>query len=56
MVNTVNNIKTANPNTTIEVLIPDFIGYHNGINQIVESKPDIINHNIETISRLHSKD
>jgi len=54
-VNTVNNIKTANPNTTIEVLIPDFIGYHNGINQVVESKPDIINHNIETISRLHSK-
>ena len=54
-VNTVNNIKTANPNTTIEVLIPDFIGYHNGVKQIVESKPDIINHNIETISRLHSK-
>ena len=54
-VNTVNNIKIANPNTTIEVLIPDFIGYHNGIKQVVESKPDIINHNIETISRLHSK-
>ena len=36
----------------IEVLIPDFSGNHDDIDKIIESKPDVIAHNIETVRRL----
>jgi lipoic acid synthetase len=38
----------------IEVLIPDFSGNHDYINMIMDSKPDVIAHNIETVRRLTS--
>ncbi|MFI3263283.1 MAG: lipoyl synthase [Rikenellaceae bacterium] len=45
-------VKTLMPNTTLELLIPDFDAKKSLIDIVVDSKPDIIGHNIETIRRL----
>jgi len=39
--------------TVIEVLIPDFRGHEQDLARVVEAGPDVINHNIETVERLH---
>jgi lipoic acid synthetase len=52
---TVKAIQQASPQTTIEVLIPDFQGSPDALKTVVASSPEIINHNVETISRLYSK-
>jgi lipoic acid synthetase len=49
------NIKRESPDTTVEVLIPDFTGDKKAVEAVVKSKPDIINHNIETVPQLYSK-
>jgi len=49
---TIKMIKLVNPSTTLEVLIPDFDGKTNLIDLIIAEKPDIISHNLETVSRL----
>lgn len=49
---TIVKIKQLNPNTTIEVLIPDFNGNHNYVKQILAVNPHIISHNLETVKRL----
>ena len=51
-VNTINEIKRLNPETTIEVLIPDFQGRPQLIDLIIKAKPNIISHNMETVPRL----
>ena len=51
-VNTILKIKELNKNTTIEVLIPDFQGKKEFIKLIIDTKPDVISHNIETVRRL----
>ncbi len=48
----INECRKRNPKTTIEVLIPDFDAKHKLIDIILEAKPDIIAHNIETVRRL----
>lgn len=50
--NTILEIKKVNPNTTLEVLIPDFDGNEHLIHQIIETQPEIISHNLETVQRL----
>lgn len=45
-------IKKAHPSTYVEVLIPDFKGNEELIQKIIDAKPDVIAHNIETIERL----
>lgn len=50
--NCVSEIKKFNPNTLIEVLIPDFQGRTECLNDIIKSHPDVIGHNIETVERL----
>ena len=45
-------IKKVNPDTTIEVLIPDFDGKTELIDLIIAEKPNIISHNLETVRRL----
>lgn len=45
-------IRETNPTTTIEVLIPDFNGRHELLDIILEARPDIIGHNLETVCRL----
>ncbi len=49
---TIRNIKKVNPETTLEVLIPDFDGKTELIDLIIAEKPDIISHNLETVERL----
>ncbi|MBQ4647190.1 MAG: lipoyl synthase [Candidatus Gastranaerophilales bacterium] len=51
--NTINEIRKLNHNVKIEVLTPDFKGDKIALNRIVEAKPDVFNHNIETIERLY---
>ena len=46
-------IRKETPNTTVEVLIPDFMCDFDAIKRVVEAKPDVINHNLETIKRLY---
>jgi lipoic acid synthetase len=40
---------------TIEVLVPDFMGNEEAIRTVVEAKPDVINHNVETVPRLYKR-
>lgn len=47
-------IKRENPNATVEVLIPDFRGQREPLNQVIAAAPDVINHNLETVPRLYS--
>lgn len=49
---TVRMIKHENPGITIETLIPDFDGEEIYLQRLIDSKPDIISHNIETVRRL----
>lgn len=49
---TIKAIKQENPDTTIEVLIPDFQGKLPLVDIICETSPDVISHNIETVRRL----
>jgi lipoic acid synthetase len=49
---TVKQIKRVNERVTIECLIPDFDGNKSFIEKIIDSKPEIISHNIETVRRL----
>jgi lipoyl synthase len=51
----IKQIKSLNPGTTIEVLIPDFQGNTNQIRQIIDAEPNIISHNLETVRRLTPK-
>jgi lipoic acid synthetase len=51
---TINKVRTANPEIKIEVLIPDFKGENHAIDEVIEARPDILNHNIETVPRLYS--
>ncbi len=53
--NTILKIRELNPNTTIEVLIPDFKGDKECIDRVINAKPDILNHNLETVPRLYKK-
>ena len=47
--------RKKNPNTTIEVLTPDFLRKGESYKTILESNPDVFNHNIETVPRLYVK-
>ncbi|MDD5434493.1 MAG: lipoyl synthase [Nitrospira sp.] len=50
---TISLIRKFNPESTIEVLIPDFKGSVESLNIVVSEMPDVINHNIETVPRLY---
>lgn len=49
---TIRAIKAVNPRTTVEVLIPDFQGRLELVDQVVEAAPEIISHNMETVRRI----
>ena len=49
---TIREIRRQNPETTIEVLIPDFQGQRELVEQVIEAQPDIISHNMETVRRI----
>ncbi len=52
---TIAAIREVNPKATVEVLIPDFRGSPAAIEVVVRARPDIINHNLETIPRLYGQ-
>jgi len=52
---TIKATKDLCPKTIVEPLIPDFRGNEDSIKIVVESKPEVISHNIETVSRLTPK-
>jgi lipoic acid synthetase len=49
---TVRAIRHKNPNTTLETLIPDFMGKWENLQKIIDVKPEIVSHNLETVRRL----
>ncbi|MGM9758858.1 MAG: lipoyl synthase [Parabacteroides sp.] len=51
-VKTIEAIKRVNPETTVEVLIPDFQGRLELVDQVVQAQPEIISHNMETVRRI----
>jgi lipoic acid synthetase len=50
---TIKTVREYNPEVKIEVLIPDFKGDSQALNQILQAEPDVLNHNIETVPRLY---
>lgn len=49
---TIRAVRYRNPNTAIEVLVPDFKGKMSDVDTVLDAKPDIFNHNVETVERL----
>ncbi len=52
-VNVITEIRTQSPGTQIEVLTPDFQGVAKAREMVVNARPEILNHNIETVPRLY---
>ncbi len=50
---TINRIRAAAPATTIEVLTPDFLRKEGALETVVAARPDVYNHNLETVPRLY---
>jgi lipoyl synthase len=51
----IEEIRKLSPKTTIEVLIPDLCGNWEALKIIIEAKPEVLNHNTETVPRLYKK-
>ena len=51
----ISETRKQNPNTTIEVLTPDFLRKDESYKKVVQAKPDVFNHNIETVPALYRK-
>ncbi len=54
-VNTINEVRNSMPNIKIEDLIPDFSNKHESLQKLVNVKPEVVSHNIETVKRLSAK-
>src|SRR5215470_16485850 len=52
---TIRWIRRLNPRCRVEVLIPDFCGSHAALEIVLEARPDVLNHNTETVSRLYRR-
>jgi lipoic acid synthetase len=50
----IKSVRRQAPQTTIEILTPDFLRKTNALEKIVEAKPDVFNHNIETVPGLYN--
>ena len=46
-------LKQENPDITVEVLVPDFEGSAEALRSVMATRPDVLNHNIETVPRLY---
>ncbi len=51
----IEQVRQVSPHTTIEVLIPDLCGNWKALETILQAKPEVLNHNTETIPRLYKK-
>lgn len=52
---TIRKVREVNPDCKIEVLIPDFNGDEIALNNVLAARPDVLNHNTETIARLYRR-
>ena len=52
---TINWVRRLNPGVRVEVLIPDFCGNEQALNVVLTERPDVLNHNTETVSRLYKR-
>jgi lipoic acid synthetase len=52
---TIEAIRRRCPRTTVEVLIPDFKGSRASLETVLGARPDILNHNVETVPRLYKR-
>jgi lipoic acid synthetase len=52
-VETIGAIRAASPATTIEILTPDFLRKTSAAERVIDAKPDVFNHNLETVPRLY---
>ncbi|PKP80833.1 MAG: lipoyl synthase [Alphaproteobacteria bacterium HGW-Alphaproteobacteria-18] len=52
-VNVINAIRERSPGTTIEILTPDFLRKDGWENRVIDARPDVFNHNLETVPRLY---
>jgi lipoic acid synthetase len=52
---TIHWIRRLNPGTRVEVLIPDFMGNEAALNMVLTARPDVLNHNTETVPRLYKR-
>lgn len=52
---TIKAIRRKLPFCSVEVLIPDFLGNEESLRIVMDAKPDILNHNIETVERLSNR-
>jgi lipoyl synthase len=54
-VETLREIRTLVPSCTIEVLVPDFMGNRESLELVLQAKPEVIGHNLETVPRLYPR-
>lgn len=52
---TIKAVRKRNPFTHVEVLIPDFMGNWDALKVVMDAKPDVLNHNIETVARMSDR-
>ena len=52
---TIREIRASNPGVTVEVLIPDFLGSEAALRTVLGERPDVLNHNTETVRRLYRR-
>lgn len=52
---TIREVKALNPETTLETLIPDFKAQWDLLYQVIDQKPEVVSHNMETVERLYRK-
>jgi lipoic acid synthetase len=52
---TIREIRSQSPGTTVEVLIPDFVGDPAALDAVLAERPEILNHNVETVERLYPR-
>jgi lipoic acid synthetase len=52
---TIREIRRQSPGTSVEVLIPDFVGNVEALDLVLAARPEILNHNVETVARLYSR-
>ena len=49
---TINSVRAANPGIVIEVLVPDFLDRDDSLEMVLSARPEVFNHNLETVRRL----
>jgi len=54
-VDVINAIRAASPKTTVEILTPDFLRKGDAVDTVIDARPDVFNHNLETVPRLYLK-